>query len=43
MYVFVWNNEIWPAFPPFDTPQPGGTRQRTFDLPPGWDTQVDPL
>jgi hypothetical protein len=35
MYLFVWNSEVWPAFPPFEKTQP--------DLPADWDTQVGQL
>ncbi|HKG93214.1 MAG TPA: hypothetical protein VKA84_15015 [Gemmatimonadaceae bacterium] len=43
MYLFVWNNEVWPEFPPFETTKPDGTTVRTFDLPADWDTQVGTL
>jgi len=43
MYLFVWNNDVWPDFPPFDKPLPDGTRQQTFALPANWATQVGPL
>ena len=40
MYLFVWNNEVWPEFPPFEKTQPDGTNVRTFELPADWNTQV---
>jgi hypothetical protein len=40
MYVLVWNNEVWPDFPPFETTQSDGSTLRTFELPADWTTQV---
>src|SRR6185503_10420445 len=44
MYLFVWNNEIWPDFPPFDKPDPADATKRikTFALPQNWETTVGP-
>jgi hypothetical protein len=44
MYLFVWNNEVWPDFPPFDKAVPGKTeREQVFALPPAWDATVGPV
>jgi hypothetical protein len=42
MYVLVWNNEVWPDFPPFETPESDGSTLRTFELPANWAAQVGP-
>lgn len=55
MYLFVWNNEVWPDFPvfgkradgttvpPFAATDPDPSVVETFALPKDWSTQVGAL